>query len=69
MVLLMFPSLVGRKRRFPLEIRCHRDPLSLAPRQREVLVLEFVRESDMTRRNEIAKTRSASARICIVRGI
>src|ERR1700678_2157756 len=49
MVLLMFPSLVSRKRRFPLEIRRHRDPRSLAPRQREVLVLELVRESDMTR--------------------
>src|SRR5271154_7317471 len=49
MVLLIFPSLVSCKRRFPLEIRCPRDPLSLAPRQREVLVLERVRESDMAR--------------------
>ena len=40
MVLFVFPSLVRRKRRFPLEIRRHRDPLPLVPRQPEVLVLD-----------------------------
>jgi hypothetical protein len=49
MVLFIFPSLVRRKRRFQLKIRRHRDPLPLVPRQREVLVLELVRESDMAR--------------------
>src|SRR3984885_5583283 len=49
MVLFIFPSLVRRKRRFPLEIRRHRDPLPLVPGQPEVLVLELVRESDVAR--------------------
>jgi hypothetical protein len=32
MVLFIFPSLVRRKRRFPLKIRRHRDPLPAGPK-------------------------------------